>query len=224
MTSKPTPQKQIIDVLNSGPLRTGELIERLGYDAGSLSLTLAIGDENHPWFDSKHQDALAKMVYSGKVRHRQNFDGDNWYWLPSQEPPKHDLDVGDFNWDRSEVTTREKCGREQRIERYAPESYSSTEYVLQDDTYSGKSIGMPNDHRDFREFDNWRKTRVEIVCDCDYAVGVGDSHIVISICDSDFEEDALRDLLEELDKAKDVIASRLKFLWLQKNGGNGKTE
>ena len=81
-------RRQVLACFKDGPLRTGDLLERLGYSGMNFVLTKYIGDSAGEWDHSPHQLAQSDLIDEGKLIWWRDKSFDVWYGLPKHCPYK----------------------------------------------------------------------------------------------------------------------------------------
>jgi len=87
-------EDKIVAALKSGPKKTGDLIEALGFDCQSTyfdnltRMTGVVKPLHDSFVDSPAQRALGRMVKKGAVGWQRASNLDNWYKLPGQRFPR----------------------------------------------------------------------------------------------------------------------------------------
>lgn len=79
-------RQEVLDCFNDGPIKTGDLLERLGYSGMNFMLTKAIGDGNGEWDNSPHQLAQSDLIDDGTLVWWRDDEMNVWYGLPQQCP------------------------------------------------------------------------------------------------------------------------------------------
>lgn len=68
ISSLQSAEQQVLDVLAAGPIKTAELLDKLGHSLFNFAITKQIGDAQGEWDGCPHQLALSDLIDSGRVR------------------------------------------------------------------------------------------------------------------------------------------------------------